>query len=185
MLLVDIAGLLIESAAALLGVTLLLRAYMNWVGMPARNPLSQFVFALTDWMVRPLRRFVPSAGRWDVASLVAAYLVSALSLLLLSALIGAVERSLGSGAIFVFALGQLLRWSLYLVMWMTIIHVVLTWVNPYAPVAPALAMLVRPFLAPFQRILPPIGGIDLSPLFLIVLVNVLLLVLGRVLRFGF
>jgi YggT family protein len=58
--------------------------------------------------------------------------------------------------------------------------VVLSWVNPYAPVAPAIAMLVRPFLAPFQRVIPPIGGIDLSPLVLIVVVNILLLVLGRI-----
>jgi YggT family protein len=74
---------------------------------------------------------------------------------------------------------QLLRWALYLVMWMTIIHVILSWVNPYAPVAPALAMLVRPFLAPFQRIVPLIGGVDLSPVLLIVIVNVLLLVFAR------
>jgi YggT family protein len=180
MLLLDIARLLIDIAAAVLGVTLLLRAYMNWVGMPGRNPLAQFVTALTDWLVRPLRRVLPSAGRWDLASIAGAYLVSIAALLLLAAFIGAFERSLATGAIFLLALGQILRWSLYLVMWMTVIHVILSWVNPYAPVAPALAMLVRPFLAPFQRILPLVGGIDLSPLFVIVLVNILLLVLGRI-----
>ncbi|MCA3214737.1 MAG: YggT family protein [Burkholderiales bacterium] len=72
MLLIDIARLLIETTAALLGVTLLLRAYMNYVGMPGRNPFAQFVLALTDWLVRPLRRVIPSAGRIDSASLVAA-----------------------------------------------------------------------------------------------------------------
>jgi YggT family protein len=74
---------------------------------------------------------------------------------------------------------QALRWGLYLVMWLTIIHAILTWVNPYAPIAPAMAMLVRPFLAPFQRILPLAGGVDLSPILLIVVVNVLLLVFAR------
>jgi YggT family protein len=64
-------------------------------------------------------------------------------------------------------------------MWLTIIHVVLSWVNPYAPVAPAISLLVRPFLAPFQRILPLVGGVDLSPVLLIVVVNMLLLVFAR------
>jgi len=65
------------------------------------------------------------------------------------------------------------------VFFLTLVHVVFSWVNPYAPVAPAVAMLVRPFLAPFQRILPQIGGFDLSPLVLLVVVNILLLVLSR------
>jgi YggT family protein len=77
------------------------------------------------------------------------------------------------------ALLQVLRWSLYMVFFLTLVHVVLSWINPYAPVAPAVAMLVRPFLAPFQRVMPLIGGIDLSPAVLLIVVNVLLLVLSR------
>jgi YggT family protein len=84
------------------------------------------------------------------------------------------------GSIILLSLAQVLRWSLYLVMWLTIIHVLLSWINPYAPAAPGIAMLVRPFLAPFQRVIPSVGGIDLSPLALLVVVNVLLLVLGRI-----
>ncbi|GAB4474096.1 MAG: YggT family protein [Burkholderiaceae bacterium] len=179
MLLVDIARLLIETVAALLGVTLLLRAYMNWIGMPARNPLAQFVFALTDWLVRPLRRVIPAAGRVDTASLVAAYLIAVLLLVLTFLLIGAGSGVWPWGTVFVAAFVHLARWVLYLVMWLTIIHVVLSWVNPYAPVAPAMAMLVRPFLAPFQRLVPLVGGIDLSPVVLIVVVNILLLVVNR------
>src|SRR5256885_15011300 len=74
MLFVEIARLLLETVGALLGVTLLLRAYMNWVGMPSRNPLAQFAIALTDWLVRPLRRVIPPAGRWGTPSPVAAHL---------------------------------------------------------------------------------------------------------------
>lgn len=179
MLLVDIARLLIETAAALLGVTLLLRAYMNWIGMPSRNPLAQFVFALTDWLVRPLRRVIPAAGRLDTASLVAAYLTAVLLLILTFLLIGAGSGAWPWSTVLLAAFIYLARWVLYLVMWLTIIHVILSWVNPYAPVAPAMAMLVRPFLAPFQRIVPLIGGIDLSPVVLIVAVNILLLVVNR------
>jgi YggT family protein len=179
MLFIEIARLLLETVGALLGVTLLLRAYMNWVGMPSRNPLAQFAIALTDWLVRPLRRVIPPAGRWDTASLVGAYLVAVLMMALTFLLIGASVSSWPLASLLLTALVQVLRWCLYMVFFLTLVHVVFSWVNPYAPVAPAVAMLVRPFLAPFQRILPQIGGFDLSPLVLLVVVNILLLVLSR------
>jgi YggT family protein len=180
LLFIDIARLLLETVGALLGVTLLLRAYMNWVGMPSRNPLAQFAIALTDWAVRPLRRVIPAAGRWDTASLLAAYLVAVAMMILTYLLIGAGPSAWPLPLLFFTALLQVLRWCLYMVFFLTLVHVVLSWVNPYAPVAPAVAMLVRPFLAPFQRVVPLIGGIDLSPAVLLIVVNVLLLALSRV-----
>jgi len=179
MLFIEIARLLLETVGALLGVTLLLRAYMNWVGMPSRNPLAQFAIALTDWLVRPLRRVIPPAGRWDTASLVAAYLVAVVMMALTFVLIGASVSTWPLGSLLLTALVQVLRWCLYMVFFLTLVHVIFGWINPYAPVAPAVAMLVRPFLAPFQRILPPIGGFDLSPLVLLIVVNILLLILSR------
>jgi YggT family protein len=77
------------------------------------------------------------------------------------------------------ALVQVLRWALYMVFFLVLLHVILSWVNPYAPVAPGIALLVRPFLAPFQRIIPLVGGVDLSPIALIVVVQILLLVVNR------
>jgi YggT family protein len=179
MLFVEIARLLLETIGALLGVTLLLRAYMNWVGMPSRNPLQQFAIALTDWVVRPLRRVIPPVGRWDTASLVAAYVIAVLMMLLTFVLVGAGPASWPFGTVLYGALLLVLRWCLYTVLFLTVVHVVLSWVNPYAPVAPAVATLVRPFLAPFQRIIPTIGNIDFSPLVLLLVVNILLLILNR------
>lgn len=172
----DIARLLIETAAAILGAALLLRLYMNYAGMPSRNPLAQFVFALTDWLVRPLRRVLPAAGRLDLASLVAVLLLALLALVLSDL----VTRGLifWDRALILTPL-TVLRWALNLVFWLTIIHVVLSWVNPHAPIAPAVSMLLRPFLAPFQKILPLVGGFDLSPIALIVVVNILLLIVNR------
>lgn len=177
---IDILRLVLDTVGALLGVTLLLRAYMNWVGMPSRNPLQQFAIALTDWIVRPLRRVIPPVGRWDTASLVAAYIVAVLMMLLTFVLVGASPASWPLGTALYGAMLLVLRWFLYTVLFLTVVHVVLSWVNPYAPVAPAVATLVRPFLAPFQRILPTIGNIDFSPLVLLLVVNVLLLILNRV-----
>lgn len=172
----DIARLLIDTAAAILGAALLLRLYMNWAGMPSRNPLAQFVFALTDWLVRPLRRVLPAAGRFDTASLIAVLLLALIAL--------ALADLVTTGLVFwdralIRAPLTVMRWALNLVFWMTIIHVVLSWVNPHAPIAPAVSMLLRPFLAPFQRIIPLIGGFDLSPIALIVVVNILLLIVNR------
>jgi YggT family protein len=122
---------------------------------------------------------LPAAGRWDTASLVAAYLIAVIMLALTFLLIGAGPSAWPWPSLLFAALLQVLRWSLYMVFFLTLVHVVLSWINPYAPVAPAVAMLVRPFLAPFQRVMPLIGGIDLSPAVLLIVVNVLLLVLSR------
>ncbi len=179
MLLVEISLFLLETGAAILGVTLLMRAYMNWLGMPARNPLAQFAIALTDWLVRPLRRVVPPAGRVDTATLIAALVVSLVMMAAKFLLIGVELTAWPWLGLLLAALAHLLRWALYMVLWLTIIHAVLSWVNPHAPVAPAVAVLVRPFLLPFQRALPLIGGFDLSPIAVILIVNVMLIVLAR------
>ncbi|MFN9030942.1 MAG: YggT family protein [Betaproteobacteria bacterium] len=178
MIFIDIARLLIETVAALLGVTLLLRAFMNFIGMPGRNPFAQFVLALTDWLVRPLRRVVPSAGRVDTASLLAAYIIALLMLILTLLVIGAASTGWSWTQLLLAAAVQVLRWSLYMVFFLVLLHVILSWVNPYAPVAPGIALMVRPFLVPFQKIIPLVGGVDLSPIALIVIVQILLLVVN-------
>lgn len=175
-MLAEIARLILDIVATLLGSVLLLRAYMFWLGMPARNPLAQFAFALTDWMVVPLARLVPRRGRIEWPALLGAAIVA---IVFLASLLLLVSAPVDVLALLVAAVLQLVRWALYLVMWLTILHAVLSWVNPHAPVAPAMAALVRPFLAPIRRIVPAVGGIDLSPIVLIVLINVILMVIAR------
>lgn len=179
MLLAEVADFLLQTVSVILGVTLLARAYMTYLGLPARNPLAQFATALTDWLVRPLRRLVRAAGRLDVATLLAALLVAIVFVCLRFLLVGLGVADWPWPAMVLIALIELLRWALYLVLWVTLLHVVLSWVNPHAPIAPAVLMLARPFLAPFQRALPLVGGIDLSPVVVILIVNVMLIVLAR------
>ena len=103
-MLYQIVSLLLEVAAGLLAGVCLLRLYMQYQRVPFSNPVGRFVFALTDWLVLPLRRVVPSLGRWDMASLVGAYLVKLAQFGLLWLLAGgaviadAVMQSLGLGA---------------------------------------------------------------------------------------
>lgn len=172
----DIFTVLLETVAALIGIALLLRAYMNYVGLPARNPLAQFVLALTDWLVRPLRRAVPAAGRIDTASLLGAYVIAVLSVALLQVV---ARGDVGLGAALIGGFIRVVRWALLSVMSLTILYALLSWINPHAPMAPAIELLVRPFLAPFRRIIPLVGGVDLSPMALMLVVYILLLIVDH------
>ena len=174
--------MLVNTVAGVLGTALLLRAYMLWNGISAFNPLGQFAYALTDWLVMPLRRLVPLPGRIDWPSLLGAYLVALAALALLGLITGSL--ALGSdGAPFpVQALLMVLRWGMYLVIALTVLYALLSWINPRAPLAPVINALVRPMLAPFRRFIPLIGGVDLSPLALILVANIVLVIIGSIAR---
>ncbi len=162
-------------------MALLARVLMQWVRAPFRNPLGQFIIAVTDWAVIPARRLIPSALGIDLASLVLAVIAQVIfqSLLLT---ISAVSLSLlmpsGFMIIAVLAIVATLRIGLYLLMGVVLISALLSWVNPFAPLAPLFTLIARPFLAPLQRIIPPIGGIDLSPMALLLILQVLLTALA-------
>jgi len=165
---------LIETLASLLATACILRAYMNWVGVLSRDPIGQFIIAVTDWLVRPLRRVVPGGSRAiDWASVAAGALVALLLAFIYLSLIGRLGPA-AIGAAVVFAIYYLLKWSLYLLMGIVLLSAVLSWVNPQAPIAPTLNALTRPFLAPVRRIIPLVGGVDLSPLVILIVVQLLL-----------
>jgi YggT family protein len=176
MLFVDIARALLDIIGSLLVGVLLLRCWATFIGMPARNPLAHFSRVLTDWLVRPLTKLIPGRGRVEWAALLAALLLSFAIVVLKVMLAG---LSLAWDLALIESLRQLLNWALSLVIWVTLIYVIISWVNPLAPVAPALSMLLRPLLGPIQRILPVLGGIDLSPMVLLIIVYVLQMVVAR------
>jgi len=120
---------------------------------------------------------VPGRGRVEWAALLAALLLSFAIIVLKVMVVG---QSLAWDLVLIESLRQVLNWALSLVIWVTLIYVIISWVNPLAPVAPALSMLLRPLLAPIQRILPVLGGIDLSPMVLLIIVYVLQMVVARV-----
>lgn len=176
-MLADIARLLLEVLGSLIVGLLLLRVWIGFIGMPARNPVAQFVHAMTQWLVGPLGRLLPSRGRFDWAALLAAFAVTLLVVVLMRLAVGV---GLLWDVAVVSALRQLVIWALNIVVWVTIIYVVISWVNPHAPFAPALGMLLRPLLVPIQRIVPAVGGFDLSPLILLLAVYVLQVVVARI-----
>jgi YggT family protein len=169
---------LVSTVCSLFVVALLLRFYLQWARAPYRNPLKEFLHALTDFMVRPVRRIVPGLWGLDLATLLLAWLIQFLELVLVLQIQGRDFGPAPGATLAVMALLApvlLLKIGLYIVMVAIIVQVVLSWVNPHSPVMPVLNSLSRPFLRVFQRRIPPIGNVDLSPLFALVVIQLLLI----------
>lgn len=171
---------ILQTAADLLGGVFLLRFLMQWARVPFRNPIGQFVIAASDWAVLPMRKIIPGLLGLDMASVLLAWLVQMAYFLLVLALSGLGEFATPAavGTMALVALIETARLFLYLVFGIVIVMAVMSWVNPHAPLAPVLNALARPFLAPFQRFIPPLGGVDLSPLVLIIVLQLLLAMLA-------
>ncbi len=175
----DIARFLINTVFTLFGAALLLRAWMVAVRMPPYNPVANAVMQATNWLVLPLRHVFKTARRIDWASLVAA-LIAALVYVVLMVYVSGVDPVGLAPIIAVVALLTLVKWALNLLIWLTILMALLSWLNPHSPAMPILYQLTAPFLDPLRRVLPHLGGIDLSPILLFVIVQVLLMVVTRV-----
>ncbi len=169
-MLTSILDLIVGTITGLLGFLFLLRFWTQAVRVRPPSGLSEFLFKLTDWLVRPLRRLLPGVGGYDWASMIAAFLMALISVAVL-ALVG--MRGFGP-VILLLALHKLVVWILYGLMGLIIIEVILSWVNPHAPMAPFVRALNQPILRPFRRILPPVSGIDLSPLLAFLVLQILL-----------
>lgn len=183
MLLFDILRLLLQTAASLLTFCLLLRVLMQWVRIHPSNPLSPFIFSMTDWLVKPLRKGVPGYGGVDWASVFGAFVVSFVlhvTLVLLTVAFSA-RTGAGVGDLIVLTIPIAIFWVLrnmaYLLMGIVLVHVVLSWVNPFSPIAAVLGELSRPFLDPLRRVLPTIGNVDLSPLVFFLILQIVMMVL--------
>ena len=171
---------ILDTVCGFLTLALLVRFAMQWARTPFRNPLGQFIVAVTDWMVRPVRRLVPGLFGLDLTSLLLAWLwqVAYQGLALgLSGLLSAVSPA----PILVVAMLAALdvaKIGLYLMMGAVLISAVFSWVNPHAPLAGVFDTLTRPLLRPFRRVIPPIGGVDLSPLALLLVLQIALFVIA-------
>ena len=156
-------------------MAVLVRFWMQALRAPFRNPIAQFTIALTDWAVRPLRRVIPGVLNLDWASFVVA-LVAELVLQLLLVLLAAGTVSGEAIPVLVFlAFVKLIRLSIYVFMGAIIVQAVLSWVNPHHPMGPFFQSLTRPVLRPFQRAVPPIGGVDITPVLVLIAFQLLLM----------
>ncbi len=180
-MLYQIVSLVLEMVVGLLSGACLLRLYMQHQRIPlsarSGNPLGRFIFALTDWLVLPLRRVLPAMGRWDTGSLAGAFLLQLAEFGLLWLLAGGDTHF---AAVPVLAVFGLVRIAISGLTVLVIVFAILSWVQTYSPMSDLVERLVTPALAPIRRILPLVGGIDLSPLVLLLLLQIATLVLGSV-----
>ncbi len=162
----EIVQLIVDAAATILGGALMLRFWMQAIRVRPPASVAQFTFTLSDWLVRPMRRVVPGVGGYDWASLIGALLVVMLAtsvFLLAGNPIEAVAK---------LALYRFFTWILYGFMALLIVEAIFSWVNPHAPLAPFVRALNEPLLRHLRRVVPLLGGLDLSMLVALILLQI-------------
>lgn len=149
---------------------LILRFWLPLLRADFRNPVAQGLLRLTSPLVVPFRRFIPPIGRIDTSTVLVAFIIEYLLILVLLLLTG---TSAGFLPIAITALMELAILSLNMFFFVVLIKIILSWVAPanYNPMTAMLTTLSEPVLRPFRRLVPAIGGLDISPIFAIVLLQ--------------
>lgn len=173
----DVLVFLVDTFFSLLFFVFLLRLLLQWARADFRNPLSQAIVRLSNWLIMPLRRFLPPVRRVDTAS-IAAVVAVALAQVAARTLVGGLGLPDPLGWLQLAAL-DILRTTLWLYFWAIFVYALLSMVSPgtYSPASSLLESLCEPVLGPIRRTLPAIGGLDLSPLWAGIGIQVLLILL--------
>ncbi|MBT8081513.1 MAG: YggT family protein [Gammaproteobacteria bacterium] len=168
---------IVNALVQLYVLVLLLRFFLPWAGADFRNPIAQAILRLSSPVVVPLRRIVPPIGKVDTATLLVAFAIEYLKILVLAAILGVTAMATIAN-IAVTALVNLVILALNLFTFAIIIQVIASWIAPggYNPAFALIHSLTNPVLRPFRRIIPSAGGIDLSPLFAIITLQALRIV---------
>lgn len=163
---------LIQVLFGAFSLVVLLRFILQLVKADFYNPISQFVIKVTTPLLRPLRRIIPGVAGVDMASLVLLWLLKSVELLLILAING---KSTPLLAAFALAIPEMAALAINFYLFAILIQVILSWVSPggYNPAVSLIYSITQPLLRPAQRIIPPIGGLDLSPM--VVMVGLVLL----------
>jgi YggT family protein len=155
----------------------LLRLLLQWVRADFYNPLSQFLIKLTNPVLVPLRRVIPSIGKLDTASVVLMLLLEVVGVWIIGKMGSAV---IPWQQIIAFSAIKLMMTLLMTYFFLIIVAVILSWIGQSLrhPFVPLVFQLTEPVLRPIRKVIPPIAGIDLSPLFALIAIRFLILLLG-------
>jgi YggT family protein len=169
---------LLQAVSGFFTFVLLIRFLMQLARASFGNPLGQFAMALSDWLVLPLRRVVPPFWGLDWASALGAFLLQCAFVAVLAMLSGGISALLsGWLAVPIVAARGWAVSAIYVLFFVVVADAVLSWVNPHAPMALPIRQLAAPVLAPVRRFLPPVAGFDLSPLVVLVVLQMVLMLL--------
>ena len=169
-------SLLIDALVQPFAAVLLFRFHAVWLQAPMRNPIGEFLMALTDFVVLRARRFIPRAWGLDTATLLLAFVVEFIYLSAFLWIQGYAFETFPLAGLLAWTAVKLLKISIYLLVATLIAEAILSWVNPHTPLAPMLAAVNRPFVQPLRRRIPPIGHVDLSVLVLLLICQLILIV---------
>ena len=167
---------LLSTILNILTMMFLVRFLMQATKTPFHNPIGQIVIALTDFAVKPVRKFIPSWKKIDLSTLFLAFLTQILlqfSLLWFRDFPFEVAHVPIAPSILGLSLIGVIRTIIDIFFYAIFLQVILSWINPHTPIAPVLSSLTRPILAPIQRMVPSVSGIDFSPFVAIILLQML------------
>ena len=161
---------IIKTITQLYLLVLLLRLWLPLLRADFRNPRAQGILRFTSPLVVPLRRLLPSIGRLDTATVVVAFAIQYLIVIVLLAIFG---RTASTVDVLLTTVIELAILSLNLFFFVILIKIILSWVAPHThnPATALLSTLSEPVLRPFRRVIPPVGCLDISPIFAIVLLQ--------------
>lgn len=159
---------IVNAITSLYLLVLLLRFWLPWLQADFRNPLAQGILRFTSPIIIPVRRIVPSFGRLDTATVLVAFVIQYFTVLLLLLIVG---QTAGFAPVAVTTIVKLIVLSINLFVYAIFIRIILSWISQgnYNPATAIIATLTEPVLRPFRRIIPPMGGFDISPIFAIIL----------------
>lgn len=157
-------------------VILLFRFHAVWLRTPMRNPIGEFVMAITDFLVLPLRKRLPAIAGLDSATLLLALLVELIYLSALYTVQGDPSHGFPLLGLLALAAVKLIKISVYLLMAAVFAQAILSWVNPHSTVTPLLASVTDRFLRPIRNVVPLMGSFDLSPLLLFIVCQLIIIV---------
>ena len=179
-MLIQIANLLLQVLVSIVAGACLLRCYLQWLafnlGTGQSRTIGAYVLPLSNWIVIPLRRVIPSMGRFDMASFIAAYLLILAKVAVLLLISGAFLPGLSW---LVIAFVDLLDLILSGLVGLVFASVILSWVSAGSQIQYVVSLLVDPLLVPIRKALPNFGALDLSPLALLLILQVLQIVVSN------
>ncbi len=174
---------LLQFIASMVVFILLVRFFLRASNVDWRNPIVSFVAKVTNPICYPFSKLIPAKGRWDLSAIATALAVQVIFVIMLGFL---TDESFAISLIAIFSITEVLNQLLNLMFWIVILQVILSWISPgNNPNTIIFHQLAEPILAPFQKLLPPIGGIDLSPIAAIVAIKLTqIVVVGYIAQIG-
>lgn len=154
---------------------LTIRLMLVWVGANYFDPFTQFIIKVTDALVKPLRRVLPTTRGVEVATLVLMLALDLIKFFLVTTMMYHFPNIIG---IFILAIGDIIKIILQVFFYAILIQAVLSWLQPHAPINRTLMQFTAPIMRPLHRVIPPVGGFDITPIPALIILQLLIMLIA-------